>query len=101
MLAEGDGWKVKRLVVRPHARLSLQSHQHRSEHWTVLAGVASCQVDSVPTEVRVGDEVHVPCGSTHRIANTGEEWLEIVELQLGDYLGEDDIVRLEDDYGRC
>ncbi|MGI5939434.1 MAG: mannose-1-phosphate guanylyltransferase/mannose-6-phosphate isomerase [Thermoleophilia bacterium] len=96
----GERFQVKRIVVAPGASLSLQLHRHRAEHWVVVHGVA---------EVTRGDEVfrlgedqstYVPAGTPHRLANPGREPLEIIEVQVGDYLGEDDIVRLEDDYGR-
>ncbi len=100
ILDEGPGFKVKRLEVHPGARLSYQSHEHRSEGWIVVTGVATCTVDGVVREARPGDAVHVPQGARHRLANLGLEQLVIVEVQRGDYTGEDDIVRYEDDYGR-
>jgi mannose-6-phosphate isomerase len=94
------GYKVKRITVRPHARLSLQTHRHRSEHWVVVAGVATCTVGGRRLVAREGERVDVPRGCAHRIANEGDDELIIIEVQLGEYTGEDDIVRLEDDYGR-
>jgi mannose-6-phosphate isomerase-like protein (cupin superfamily) len=100
VLHEGDGFKVKRIEVRPHSRLSLQTHAERSEHWVVVAGTATCSIDGRTFVAEVSHSVDVPLGAAHRIANEHDETLIIVEVQHGDYLGEDDIVRLEDDYGR-
>jgi mannose-6-phosphate isomerase-like protein (cupin superfamily) len=95
-----DGYKVKRIHVTPGARLSLQTHEHRSEHWVVVKGVATCTVGDTVKTAAPGESVDVPVGAKHRIANDGDEELVIVEVQLGDYTGEDDICRHEDDYGR-
>lgn len=95
-----DGFKVKRIEVEPHQRLSLQSHEHRSEHWVVIQGVATAEIDGVVTHVGKGESVDVPLGDKHRLGNDGDERLIIVEVQLGAYTGEDDIARFEDDYGR-
>ena len=95
-----DGYKIKRIHVTPGSRLSLQTHQHRSEHWIVVQGVATATVGDTTSHVTVGESVDVPLGIKHRLANNGEEELVIVEVQLGTYTGEDDICRLEDDYGR-
>jgi len=100
VLDERDGFKVKRIHVRPHSRLSYQTHTHRSEHWVVVKGTATCILDDVESVVPTGGYVDVPKGAKHRIANSQDEELVIVEVQLGSYTGEDDIVRLEDDYGR-
>jgi mannose-6-phosphate isomerase-like protein (cupin superfamily) len=100
VLGEGAGWKVKRIEVRPGARLSYQTHRHRSERWTVVEGTATCVVEGETVELPVGRSVDVPLGAAHRITNRSDEVLVLVEVQLGDYLGEDDIVRIEDDYGR-
>lgn len=94
------GYKIKRIHVRPGCRLSYQTHQHRSEHWVVVAGVATCLVDDVTVEVGTGHSLDVPRGARHRLANYGLEELVVVEVQRGHYTGEDDIVRLQDDYGR-
>jgi mannose-6-phosphate isomerase-like protein (cupin superfamily) len=95
-----DGYKIKRIRVHPGARLSLQSHEHRSEHWVVIQGKATCEVDGVETLVGAEESIDVPMGAKHRLGNNGSEELVIVEVQLGDYTGEDDIYRYEDDYGR-
>ena len=100
VLDEQDGFKVKRIHVAPGARLSYQTHAHRSEHWIVVAGTATCTIAGEQRRARVGEAVVVPLGAPHRIANDGDSELVIVEVQLGTYTGEDDIVRLEDDYGR-
>jgi mannose-6-phosphate isomerase-like protein (cupin superfamily) len=100
VLDEGSGFKVKRLVVHPGHRLSYQTHARRAEHWTVAHGTATCLLDGETVEVKTGGTLHVPLGTPHRISNLHDDDLVIVEVQLGDYLGEDDIVRLEDDYGR-
>jgi mannose-6-phosphate isomerase len=94
------GFKVKRIHVNPGSRLSLQTHEHRSEHWVVIRGTATATVDDDTRHVNTGESIDVPLGARHRLANDGEEELVIVEVQLGGYTGEDDIVRLEDDYGR-
>lgn len=100
VLDEGEGYKVKRIHVKPHSRLSYQTHAHRAEHWAVVAGTATCTIDGATVVVGQGDFIEVALGSAHRIANAHEVELVIIEVQHGDYTGEDDIVRLEDDYGR-
>jgi glycosyltransferase involved in cell wall biosynthesis/mannose-6-phosphate isomerase-like protein (cupin superfamily) len=100
-LLERDQHKVKELVVSPGKRLSLQRHERRAEHWTVVAGEAVVTVGEAETTLRRGDSVHIPVGATHRIMNPGCDPLVIIETQTGDYFGEDDIVRLADDYGRA
>jgi mannose-1-phosphate guanylyltransferase/mannose-6-phosphate isomerase len=101
----GDMHQVKRIVVKPGARLSLQRHQHRSEHWTVVQGVAEVTVGmemnalEIKT-VRPNESVYIPLHGIHRMANPGKVPMTIIEVQCGDYLGEDDIERLQDDYGR-
>jgi mannose-6-phosphate isomerase len=100
VLAEGDGFKVKTIEVRPEQRLSYQRHARRSEHWFVVAGAGVVTLDGDRLEVRSGDAVDIPRGAAHRIHNTGAVPLVFVEVQRGDYFGEDDIVRLDDDYGR-
>ena len=100
VLDEGLGFQVKRLVVEPNAALSLQKHRHRAEHWVVVRGVAQVTIDGRQSELRENESTYVAPGSAHRLENAGESPLEIVEVQTGGYLGEDDIVRLRDDYGR-
>ena len=94
------GYKVKRIHVNPGGRLSLQTHEHRSEHWVVVFGVATCTIDADTFQAGPGHSVDVPLGAKHRLANEHDEELVIVEVQHGAYTGEDDICRHEDDYGR-
>ncbi len=94
------GYKIKRIRVDVGCRLSYQKHQHRSEHWVVINGLASCTVDDVTVVAGPGESIDVPVGAKHRLANFGSEPLLIIEVQRGYYTGEDDIERLEDDYGR-
>lgn len=101
VLAEGPGYKVKRIEVRPGQRLSYQTHEHRAEHWVVVRGTATFVIEGVTTTATPGEHVDVAQGAAHRIANEGAEPVEIIEVQRGDYTGEDDIVRLEDDYHRA
>jgi mannose-6-phosphate isomerase-like protein (cupin superfamily) len=96
-----DGYKVKRIEVHAGCRLSYQLHDHRSEHWVVVRGVATCLIDGVETVAYPGHSVDVPLGAKHRLGNDGEQTLVVIEVQRGEYTGEDDITRLEDDYGRC
>jgi mannose-6-phosphate isomerase len=100
VLDEADGYKVKRIVVLPQKRLSYQTHKHRSEHWMVVAGSARVTIDGNDTVVSTGGTIDVPQGAAHRIENVGSEKLVFIEIQRGTYLGEDDIQRLQDDYGR-
>jgi mannose-6-phosphate isomerase-like protein (cupin superfamily) len=100
VLDVGDGYKVKRIVVQPHCRLSYQTHEHRSEHWFVVTGKATCTIDGQVRIAGPGDFVDVAVGQAHRIANDEDEVLIVVEVQQGAYTGEDDICRLDDDYGR-
>ena len=95
-----DGYKIKRIHVNPGCRLSYQTHSHRSEHWVVIRGVATCVIDGDVVVAGAGESVDVEQGAKHRLSNEGAEELVIVEVQRGAYTGEDDIVRLEDDYGR-
>ena len=100
VLADEDDHKVKRLTVTPGQRLSYQTHARRSEHWFVVAGTGVVTLDGEPVPVAPGTAVDVPLGTAHRIENTGADDLVFIEVQHGDYFGEDDIVRLDDDYGR-
>ena len=100
-LLESNDHKIKELVVNPGERLSLQKHQRRAEHWTVVSGEALVTVGEKEILLKPGQSVDVPKGAVHRIMNPGEVPLVIVEVQMGDYFGEDDIIRLEDDYDRC
>ena len=100
ILDEADGYKVKRIEVLPQKRLSYQKHKHRSEHCMVVAGSAKVTIDGRETIVNCGGAADVPAGAAHRIENIGSEKLVFIEIQRGTYLGEDDIQRLQDDYGR-
>lgn len=95
-----DGVWVKRVEVNPNSRLSLQKHQHRSEKWIIVAGQGLAHVDGVDHIINVGSVVDIPLGAIHRIANTAGEQLVFIEVATGKYLGEDDIIRIEDDYAR-
>lgn len=99
-LESRPGFQVKRLAVLPGAVLSLQLHHRRAEHWVVVAGVARITRDDSIFDLRRNEYAFIPQGARHRIENPGSELLEIIEVQVGDYLGEDDIVRIEDRYGR-
>src|SRR5262249_36059184 len=100
VLDEAENYKVKRIEVHPQKRLSYQKHGHRAEHWMVVAGTAKVTLDGRELTVPIGGVVDVPVGSAHRIENVGTEKLIFIEIQRGKYLGEDDIVRLQDDFGR-
>ena len=97
---EGERFKVKRIQVKPGASLSLQMHHHRAEHWIVVKGVAEITNGDQIITLTENQSTYIPQGQTHRLANPGSTPLEIIEVQSGSYLGEDDIVRFEDDYGR-
>ena len=97
---EGERFKVKRIQVKPGASLSLQMHQHRAEHWIVVKGAAEIINGDQIITLQENESAYIPQGQTHRLANPGKEPLEIIEVQSGNYLGEDDIVRFEDTYGR-
>jgi glycosyltransferase involved in cell wall biosynthesis/mannose-6-phosphate isomerase-like protein (cupin superfamily) len=101
VLDEAGGYKVKRIKVLPGKRLSYQKHSQRSEHWMVVEGAGKVTLDGREVVVQAGDTVDVPVGAAHRIENPGGENLVFIEIQRGSYLGEDDIVRLQDDFGRA
>lgn len=100
VLEEGKGYKVKRIEVEPGKRLSLQWHRHRSEHWVVIAGIAQVTCGEKVYQLRAGESTGIPQETPHRLGNPGETLLEIIEIQNGSYLGEDDIVRIQDDFHR-
>ena len=100
-LGQGEGYQVKRLRVLPGETLSLQRHRRREEHWVVVSGAPVAERDGESHSLRIGDHILIPLGAVHRIHNPGDEPAELVEVQLGDYLGEDDIERFEDVYGRA
>ena len=99
-LALGDCFQVKRICVKPGAALSLQSHKHRSEHWIVVIGAAKVTIDDEIKLVTAGQSVNVPLGAKHRMENPGQSSMVLIEVQIGSYLGEDDIIRYEDVYAR-
>ena len=96
----GDRHQVKRIVVKAGGRLSLQKHHHRSEHWIVVRGAARVTVNDTVKVVHENESIYIPIGATHRLENPGKILLELIEVQTGSYLGEDDIIRIEDDYQR-
>jgi mannose-1-phosphate guanylyltransferase/mannose-6-phosphate isomerase len=100
VLEEGRGYKVKRVTVNPGGRLSLQMHHKRSEHWVVIAGTARVTRGDEVFDLKIGHSTEIPVETRHRLENPGQETLHIIEVQNGPYLGEDDIVRFQDDYGR-
>jgi mannose-1-phosphate guanylyltransferase/mannose-6-phosphate isomerase len=95
-----ERYKIKRISVPPQKRLSLQMHHHRSEHWVVVAGTALVTIDGKETLLHNGESTYVPAGVMHRLENPGLLPLELIEVQIGEYVGEDDVVRFEDDYNR-
>jgi mannose-6-phosphate isomerase len=101
VLAEGASFKVKRIEVKPGHRLSLQMHQSRSEHWVIVAGEAIVTVGEREIRLRPNEGALIPTRTKHRVANPGTTPLIFIEVQCGDYLGEDDITRFEDDYERA
>ena len=100
VLDEGDLFKVKRIEVLPGKRLSYQKHSKRAEHWFVVSGEAKVTLDDQDIRVPAGKAIDIPIGTAHRVENEGSETLVFIEVQQGSYLGEDDIVRLHDDFGR-
>ncbi|MBP7411073.1 MAG: mannose-1-phosphate guanylyltransferase/mannose-6-phosphate isomerase [Methanoculleus sp.] len=100
-LEEGRSYKIKRVTVPPKRRLSLQMHHHRSEHWVVVTGCAEVTIGEKTYLLRNGESTFVPAGTVHRLANPGLLPLELIEVQIGEYTGEDDIVRFEDDFERA
>jgi mannose-1-phosphate guanylyltransferase/mannose-6-phosphate isomerase len=95
-----ERYRVKRIVVKPGAALSLQKHFHRSEHWVVVKGTAEVTVGENVRCMHENDSIYIPIGNMHRLVNPGKIPLELIEVQVGSYLGEDDIVRVSDIYGR-
>lgn len=99
-LAQGPGFQVKHIVVRPGGALSLQRHSRRTEHWTVIKGAGQIHCDGKDFTLSANESTYIPLGAKHRLSNPGSEAVELIEVQLGDYLGEDDIERFDDNYGR-
>lgn len=101
VLDENEGYKVKRIEVLPKKRLSYQKHARRAEHWFVVSGIAKVTLNGVDILVNKGESIDIPLGTAHRVENPDDSQILIfIEVQQGDYLGEDDIERLEDDFGR-
>lgn len=100
VFATAPNYQVKRLTVSPGGKLSLQSHKHRSEHWVVVSGTAKVTNGEKTIILNPNESTYIPVTHIHRLENPGEEILEVIEVQTGDYLGEDDIYRYEDVYNR-
>jgi mannose-6-phosphate isomerase len=100
VLDDGETHKVKRITVLPGKRLSYQRHARRSEHWFIVTGTPLVTLDGTQIELHAGQSIDIPLGTNHRIENPTDTEVVFIEVQHGDYFGEDDIVRLEDDYGR-
>ena len=100
VLEEGPNFRIKRIVVNPGAKLSMQMHKHRSEHWVVVSGVATIMNNDVELTLQENQSTYIPKTQKHRLENRSEKPLAIIEVQCGDYVGEDDIVRFDDQYGR-
>ena len=100
VLEEGKGFKVKLVEVSPHKRLSLQRHKQRSEHWVVVEGQGKITNYEEECYLKASESAYIPEGTIHRLENTSDKPLKIIEVQCGNYLGEDDIERIEDDYDR-
>ncbi len=100
ILFREPGLQIKRIEIHPGLRFSLQKHQKRSERWVLVSGVGLATIGSKEVPVKKGSFLEIPIGEIHRLKNTGKTPLVFIEIQFGDYLGEDDIVRLEDDFGR-
>lgn len=100
VLEEGPNFKIKRIVVNPGAKLSMQMHRHRSEHWVVIAGIAEITNGETTSSLRENESIYIPKNTRHRLENHQSVALQIIEVQCGDYVGEDDIIRFEDTYGR-
>ena len=99
-IAKGSNWQVKKIIVKPNESLSLQMHNHRSEHWVVVSGTALVEINAEEKLLYKNESCYIPAGSKHRVSNNGQNPLILIEVQSGDYLGEDDIIRFKDKYGR-
>ena len=98
VIDSGDGFQVKRITVLPGKRLSLQSHKFRKEHWIVSCGEAEVEIDNKISKLTIAESIDIPLGAIHRLSNKSKSKLIIIEIQFGSYLGEDDIIRYEDDF---
>jgi mannose-1-phosphate guanylyltransferase/mannose-6-phosphate isomerase len=101
IMDRGERFQTKRIIVKPGGKLSLQKHQHRSEHWIVVNGTAEVTIDGKISVLGENESAYVPAGASHRLANPSTTPLHLIEVQCGSYFGEDDVVRLADEYGRC
>ena len=99
-IEEGTNWQIKKIEVNPGSSLSLQMHFHRSEHWVIVEGTAKIEIDNTEKIIGPNESVYIPLGVKHRLSNPTKSPLTLIEIQSGSYLGEDDIVRLDDLYGR-
>ena len=99
-VVEANRWQLKLIMVKPEAKLSLQMHHHRAEHWVVVSGTAKVEVDNTLKILSENQSIYIPLGSKHRLSHPGKIPLTLIEVQSGSYVGEDDIVRFEDSYGR-
>ena len=99
-VVEGKNWQVKKLEINPKASLSLQMHHYRSEHWVVVDGTAEVEINDQISILSENESVYIPLGSKHRLSNPGKLPLTLIEVQSGTYIGEDDIIRFNDIYGR-
>ena len=99
-MLDAQNYKIKKIVVKPKKRLSLQKHFHRSEHWVVVSGSAIVTLGDKEFFLKANESTYIPMGQIHRLENPGKIDLVMIEVQVGQYLGEDDIVRLEDDFNR-
>ena len=99
-IEQKDNYQIKHIKVKPGKRLSLQYHFKRDEHWTIVKGKGIVQLNDTSIELGVNEAIFIPKEAKHRITNNTDQFVEFIEIQIGDYLGEDDIVRLEDDFGR-
>ena len=99
-IEEDNNWKIKKIEVNPGASLSLQMHFHRSEHWVVVNGKAKIEIDNIEKIIGPNESAYIPLGVKHRLSNPTKSTLILIEIQSGSYLGEDDIKRLDDTYGR-
>ena len=99
-ISEGKNWQVKKIIVKEGESLSLQLHNHRSEHWVVVSGKALIEIEGKKKFLSKNESAYIPSGSKHRLSNPGNSPLILIEVQSGDYFGEDDIIRFQDKYGR-
>jgi mannose-6-phosphate isomerase-like protein (cupin superfamily) len=99
-LDKGEGYQVKRIVIKPGGVLSLQKHKYRAEHWVVVQGRPEITIEDDVKTLEPNQSIYIPLGSVHRLANKTDETVVLIEVQTGDYLGEDDIIRLDDEYNR-